>query len=118
MGAFECDCRAVGTNWDRRELQTISDALLGTTDIIPRPSEMAAEFEPHSDRITMMSDPYLIVRPEGSWEAPGVLDGSAEHGGERRHWQRVVVFHVRDGAITEQWIHDSDQHVVEEVLAQ
>jgi hypothetical protein len=45
LGAFECDCRAVGTNWDRRELQTVSDALLGTTDIIPQPSEMAAEFE-------------------------------------------------------------------------
>jgi len=47
-----------------------------------------------------------------------LLDGSAERDGERRHWRRVVVFHVRDGAITEQWIHDSDQHVVEEVLAQ
>ena len=47
-----------------------------------------------------------------------LLDGSAEHGGERRYWRRVVVFHVRDGAIAEQWIHDSDQHVVEEVLAQ
>ena len=47
-----------------------------------------------------------------------LLDGSAERGGDRRHWQRVVVFHVRDGLITEQWIHDSDQHVVEEVLAQ
>jgi ketosteroid isomerase-like protein len=47
-----------------------------------------------------------------------LLNGSAERDGERRHWRRVVVFHVRDGAITEQWIHDSDQHVVEEVLAQ
>ena len=47
-----------------------------------------------------------------------LLDGSAERDGERRHWRRVVVFHVRDGLITEQWIHDSDQHVVEEVLAQ
>ena len=39
--------------------------------------EMAAELEPHSDPITMMSDPYLIVRPEGNWDAAGVLDGSA-----------------------------------------
>ena len=47
-----------------------------------------------------------------------LLDGSAERDGERRQWRRVVVFHVRDGLISEQWIHDSDQHVVEEVLAQ
>jgi von Willebrand factor type A C-terminal domain/von Willebrand factor type A domain len=42
---FECDCRGVGTHWDRHELQTISDTLLGTTDIIPHPSQMGAEFE-------------------------------------------------------------------------
>jgi hypothetical protein len=45
MDRFECDCRGVGTHWDRVELQTISDALLGTTDIIPHPSQMGAEFE-------------------------------------------------------------------------
>jgi hypothetical protein len=26
----------------------------------------------------MMSDPYVIVRPEGSWDTPDVLDESAE----------------------------------------
>src|ERR1041384_2729094 len=45
-----------------------------------------------------------------------LLNGSAERDGERRAWQRVVVFHVIDGLIAEQWIHDSDQHVVEEIL--
>lgn len=45
MDRFECDCRGVGTHWDQDELRTISDALLGTTDIIPHPSEMGAEFE-------------------------------------------------------------------------
>src|SRR5947209_19325265 len=29
MGKFECDCRGVGTHWDRVELQGIADALLG-----------------------------------------------------------------------------------------
>ena len=53
----------------------------------------------------------------GDDHAVALLDGSAERDGERRHWQRVVVFHVRDGLIAEQWIHDSDQHVIEEVLA-
>jgi uncharacterized protein len=47
-----------------------------------------------------------------------LLNGSAERDGTRRQWQRVVVFHVRDGLIVEQWIHDSDQHVIEEVLGQ
>jgi len=47
-----------------------------------------------------------------------LLNGSADGDGGRRQWRRVVVFHVHDGLITEQWIHDSDQHVVEEVLAQ
>lgn len=45
QGRFECDCRGVGTRWDRTELQGISDALLGTTDIIPSPLYMGAEFE-------------------------------------------------------------------------
>jgi hypothetical protein len=45
QGRFECDCRGVGTRWDRTELQGISDALLGTTDIIPSPAHMGAEFE-------------------------------------------------------------------------
>lgn len=45
LGAFQCDCRGFGTNWDRAELQGISDTLLGTTDIIPNASEMDAEFE-------------------------------------------------------------------------
>src|SRR5262249_58679973 len=45
LGAFQCDCRGFGTNWDRAELQGISDTLLGTTDIIPHASQMEAEFE-------------------------------------------------------------------------
>jgi hypothetical protein len=45
LGRFECDCRGVGTDWDQRELRRISDALLGTTDIIVDPSQMGAEFE-------------------------------------------------------------------------
>src|SRR5437879_2750680 len=45
VGRFQCDCRGVGTAWDRAELQGISDTLLGTTDIIANPSEMTAAFE-------------------------------------------------------------------------
>jgi predicted GNAT family N-acyltransferase len=31
----------------------------------------------HPGAITMDSDPYLIIRPEGAWDAPGVLEKSA-----------------------------------------
>ena len=30
-----------------------------------------------TDAITVMSDPYVIVRPEGRWDTPGALDNSA-----------------------------------------
>ena len=41
-------------------------------------TEMVIELEPHPDPITMDTDPYLIIRPEGDWEDRGVLDESAE----------------------------------------
>lgn len=40
-------------------------------------TEMVIELEPHPDPITMDTDPYLIIRPEGDWEDDGVLDESA-----------------------------------------
>jgi predicted GNAT family N-acyltransferase len=30
--------------------------------------EITAELEPHRDPITTMSDPYVIIRPEGDWD--------------------------------------------------
>lgn len=46
-----------------------------------------------------------------------LLNASAERAGRRLEWRRAVVFHVHHGLISEQWIHDSDQHVIEEALA-
>ncbi len=43
-GVFSCDCRGVGTDWEVKELRTISTALLGTVDIVPDPSGLAADF--------------------------------------------------------------------------
>ncbi len=43
-GTFSCDCRGVGTDWEVRELRTISSALLGTVDIVPDPAGLAADF--------------------------------------------------------------------------
>jgi len=44
IGVFQCDCRGVGTDWIVSEIRKVSTALLGTVDIIPNPSRMAAEF--------------------------------------------------------------------------
>ena len=43
-GVFSCDCRGVGTDWEVEELRTISTALLGSVDIVPDPSGLAADF--------------------------------------------------------------------------
>lgn len=40
-------------------------------------TEMLLEIEPSPDAITLDSDPYVIIRPEGQWDTPGILDRSA-----------------------------------------
>jgi len=40
-------------------------------------TEMVLEIEPGPDAITLDSDPYVIIRPEGDWDRPGVLDISS-----------------------------------------
>jgi uncharacterized protein YegL len=44
-GKFQCDCRGVGTDWQVSQLQKIAAKLLGTTDIIALPNQIAADFE-------------------------------------------------------------------------
>jgi hypothetical protein len=44
-GAFQCDCRGVGTDWKVAEVRNIANALLGTVDIIVHPTQMKADFE-------------------------------------------------------------------------
>jgi VWA domain-containing protein/von Willebrand factor type A domain-containing protein len=43
-GEFQCDARGVGTDWVPDQLRIITGRLLGTLDIIPQPSEIAADF--------------------------------------------------------------------------
>jgi predicted GNAT family N-acyltransferase len=40
-------------------------------------TEMLFECERDPDAITLASDPYVIIRPEGDWDRAGVLDKSA-----------------------------------------
>jgi hypothetical protein len=44
-GAFRCDCRGVGTDWQVAELRRVSTALLGSVDIVVDPAGLAADFE-------------------------------------------------------------------------
>ncbi|WP_375432452.1 VWA domain-containing protein [uncultured Friedmanniella sp.] len=43
-GRFQCDCRGVGVDWQVEEVRRIAQALLGTVDIIPDPSQMRTVF--------------------------------------------------------------------------
>ena len=39
--------------------------------------EMVARLNPPEDALTLQTDPYVLIRPEGQWDTPGVLDRSA-----------------------------------------
>jgi hypothetical protein len=39
--------------------------------------EMVAELERDPDAVALGADPYLMIRPEGRWHVPGVLEYSA-----------------------------------------
>ena len=41
--------------------------------------EVVAEIGPASDALTLESDPLILLRPEGDWDRPGVLDASMRH---------------------------------------
>jgi predicted GNAT family N-acyltransferase len=43
-------------------------------------TEMVLDLDPCADAITLDSDPYVIIRPEGDWDRPGVLDDSSGRG--------------------------------------
>jgi predicted GNAT family N-acyltransferase len=40
--------------------------------------EIVAMVEPDADAVGADADPYLLIRPEGRWDIPGVLERSAE----------------------------------------
>ncbi|HEY0236557.1 MAG TPA: N-acetyltransferase, partial [Afipia sp.] len=39
--------------------------------------EIVADIERDPDAVTLGADPYMIIRPEGRWHVPGVLEQSA-----------------------------------------
>jgi predicted GNAT family N-acyltransferase len=42
--------------------------------------EVKLETEKHPQCITLRDDPYVLIRPEGQWEEPGILELSASRG--------------------------------------
>lgn len=59
-------------------------------------AEMEARYEPHPDALDADTDPLVLDRPEGEWDAPGPLDRSVARGappsqfrgGDTRHKTR------------------------------
>jgi predicted GNAT family N-acyltransferase len=43
-------------------------------------TEVRLETEKHPQSISLAADPYVIIRPEGLWDAPGILEMSASRG--------------------------------------
>ena len=39
--------------------------------------EVMLEIEPHPDAIRLGTDPFVIIRPEGRWHEPGILERSS-----------------------------------------
>lgn len=39
--------------------------------------EMVADIQPHPDAVRIGGDPYKVIRPEGRWHRPGILEESA-----------------------------------------
>ena len=44
--------------------------------------EIEISIAQHPDVIRSSADPMIIIRPEGEWDAPGILDESAKRGGD------------------------------------
>jgi hypothetical protein len=43
-GHFQCDARGIGTDWKPDQIRLITNQLLGSVDIIPRPEEISEDF--------------------------------------------------------------------------
>ena len=46
--------------------------------------EVKLETEKHPQSITLDDDPYVLIRPEGQWDVPGILELSASRGAAPR----------------------------------
>ncbi|MGH3251737.1 MAG: VWA domain-containing protein, partial [Trebonia sp.] len=68
-GAFQCDCRGVGTDWEVEELRRVSTALLGTVDIVADPTGLAEDFRKMTDAAMSKAVADVVLRlwtPQGA----------------------------------------------------
>jgi predicted GNAT family N-acyltransferase len=65
--------------WEQRGFRRMPDArefAFSDYDYV----EVKLEAEKHPQCITLGDDPYVLIRPEGQWEVPGILELSAGRG--------------------------------------
>lgn len=65
--------------WDQRGFKRMTGArefVFSDFDYV----EVKLETERHPARITIADDPYVLIRPEGQWDVPGILEMSARRG--------------------------------------
>jgi predicted GNAT family N-acyltransferase len=65
--------------WERRGFERMPGArefVFSDFDYV----EVRLEAERHPARITLAEDPYVLIRPEGEWDVPGILERSAVRG--------------------------------------
>jgi hypothetical protein len=68
-GAFVCDCRGVGTDWEVDELRKVATALLGTVDIVADPAGLAEDFRKMTDAAMNKAVADVVLRlwtPQGA----------------------------------------------------
>jgi len=65
--------------WEQRGFERMASArefVFSDFDYV----EVKLETEKHPQRITLAEDPYVLIRPEGQWDVPGILEMSAGRG--------------------------------------
>jgi predicted GNAT family N-acyltransferase len=64
--------------WEQRGFRLMGARELVFSDFDYVEVKLETEKHPHS--ITLNDDPYVLIRPEGNWEIPGILERSASRG--------------------------------------
>jgi predicted GNAT family N-acyltransferase len=67
----------VGMGW--RKLEGSSEFFFSDHAYV----EIVIDADPNPDAIKLGVDPYVLMRPEGRWDEPGILDQSARRGSQR-----------------------------------
>jgi predicted GNAT family N-acyltransferase len=64
--------------WEQRGFRRMGERELVFSDFDY--VEVKLETEKHPQYISLSDDPYVLIRPEGNWDTPGILEKSASRG--------------------------------------